>query len=124
ALLGSRLAGAPADKGAEPPAAVVACRVAVEISDGREFVALELTDPGLIRKLVLDPLAKARDDARPAKYKILGYLGMVGKDGSRERFVLFQPWGRLKYQGKYRIADFTELRREFKRALARAAQRL
>lgn len=103
---------------------IVECRISLDIGSRTQFVVLRITDPDLIRKLIEDPLRKARPDPNPARYEILGSVKLENKDGTDDGFVFFCPWGRCKVGDKYLIADFSALRKEFKEAIDRAKKNL
>jgi hypothetical protein len=98
--------------------AIVECRISL----GREGLTLDLriTNRKLIKKLIEEPLGKARKDPDPARYQVLGTVLLKKKDGSEDRFVIFQPWGRYKVGDRYMIADFSGLKKAFKEAIARS----
>jgi hypothetical protein len=113
----TRSTARPVDKAqASEKKAIVECRISL----GREGLTLDLriTDRKLIKKLIEEPLKKARTDPDPAKYKVLGSVILKKKDGSEDRFVFFSPWGRYKVGEKYLIADFSGLKKAFKEAIS------
>jgi hypothetical protein len=69
-----------------------------------------IQDKALIRKLVFEPLRNAKKDPDPAKYIIVGSLGLVYEDGTTEWSTLFLSFGHLKRGGEYFVADFDQLR--------------
>jgi hypothetical protein len=68
-----------------------------------------LTDEVKMKELVLAPVEHSTIDEEPAKYVVLGYL-VVEVDGrATEEVILFEPFGHIKRNGVYRIADFSAL---------------
>lgn len=55
------------------------------------------------------PLSHAKPDPNPARYIILGDL-LVHTAGKERQVVLFLPWGHIKIDEEYKIADLSELR--------------
>jgi hypothetical protein len=109
----------PMDKAQTPEKKVVVeCRISLEAGSVDLTLDLRITERKLIKKLVEDPLSKARPDPDPAKYKVGGSVILKYKDGSEGRFVFFHPWGRYKMGDKYMVADFSGIQKEFKKAIA------
>jgi hypothetical protein len=102
---------------AGPPSPVVECRVKLGNPNDPIGLEMRISDAKLIQRAVLDPLAAAKADPKPAEYKLLGQVTILRKDGSEEGFVLFSPWRRVSSKGKYLIVDFTELRKACRTAV-------
>jgi hypothetical protein len=118
--LPTRSTARPVDKAQAPEKKeIVECRVSLDIgSDENLRLDLRITERKLIKKLLENPLSKARPDPKPSAYKIRGSVILKYKDGSEVRFVFFQPWGRYKVRDKYMIADFSGIQKAFKKAIA------
>ncbi len=98
---------------------IVECRVSLETGSDKDLTLdLRIAERKLIKKLIEDPLRKARPDPEPSAYKIRGTVILKYKDESEDRFVLFRPWGRYKVRDKYMIADFSGIQKAFKKAIA------
>jgi len=97
---------------------IVECTISIDL--GRSFVELRIVDQKLNRELVQNPIANARRDVDPAKYKVLGSISMKTKDGLQSHLALFDPWGRFSRDRKIYIADFNALGRHMKESLAHA----
>jgi hypothetical protein len=77
-------------------------------------------DVKLMKDLFLNSLENAKPDPKPAAYEILGLVTVTRKDGSEEVFIVFLPWGHLKRENAYLIADLGRLRSALKEDLKRA----
>ncbi len=100
---------------------VVECRVSLDLSFD-DTVHWRTTDVKSMKELFLDPLANAKPDPEPAEYEVLGSVTITRKDGSQAFFWVFDPWGRVKRENAYLIADLRELHRALKGALKDALQ--
>jgi hypothetical protein len=101
---------------------IVNCRLDIE-SDG-QVRELWITGQKLLKKLIRDPLDRAREDPRPARYVFLGGMVVEYEDGSTDKFALFHPWGRYMVGGTYMIADFSEMKEAVERAISTGKRNL
>lgn len=85
---------------------------------------MRITDPELVRQLVVEPLRRAEPDRNPADYVVVGGLTLEYADGTQDGIILFLPWGRFKYGDSYGIADFQPLEAETRRSLPQAPRSL
>jgi hypothetical protein len=100
---------------------IVEFRIALDdVGDEGMTLDLRITGRKLIKELIEEPLRKARPDPDPARYQILGTVKLKYKGGSETSFVIFRPWGHYKFGDKYLIADFSGIRKAFKRAITDA----
>jgi hypothetical protein len=121
---GTAAMSSPEDRPAKKEKEIVECRVAIDPEIEGVSLELRITDQKRIKKLIQDPLTKARKDPKPARYEILGPLYIKYKDGSTASAMLFLPWGRYTTDDKYMIADLAELKKEFKAVVSFARRRL
>jgi hypothetical protein len=95
---------------------VAVCRVSLGMEESN-VVEWRTRNAKLMKELILDPLAKAKADPRREKYQVLGRVVIERKDGSKEFFHLFYPWGYVARGDAYQIADFSQLRAALKEHL-------
>jgi hypothetical protein len=107
-----------------PNNAIVECSLSLGSGSLGKHVELRITDQKLLRDLIDEPLRKARVDPDPARYVPVCSVRLVFKDGSRDGFVMFEPWGHYKRKNNYMIAQFDKLKMEFKRSLDQASAEL
>lgn len=87
---------------------VVECKMSLDlVSD--YTVDWRTADVTLMKELFLDPLANATRNPDSAGYEILGALTITRKDGSKEFYYVFAPWGHVKRGDTYLVADLSEL---------------
>ena len=92
---------------------IVECTITVGITAlSGSLVQVVLRDPETIRRLIEEPLKKAKPDPKPAKYVITGGLVCKYADGTETEYSLFRPWGYCSTGSKYLIADLHELKKE------------
>jgi hypothetical protein len=101
----------------------VDCRVSLHLGY-KHTVEWQTRDSKVMKELILDPLANARPDLKPARYEIRGSITITRKDGSEEVFILFDPWGHVKRGNVYLIADLRRLPAALKEALKDAIRSL
>ncbi len=68
----------------------------------------------MLQEAILDPLSSAVPDPAPARYEVTGTL-FVDLKGERTEVLVFKPWGRIKVDGEYKIADLSKLRDNIRR---------
>lgn len=85
-----------------------ACRI-VFLTDDDDRLEYVLSNTSAVKDLVIDPINKAKVDANPARYEILGYVEFDVDGKSPESILLFLPFGRAKRGDDYIIADLSEL---------------
>jgi hypothetical protein len=108
----------PLDKAQAPEKKkIVECWISLDLGSSTGFLELRITDPDLIKRLIEDPLRKARPDPRPAKDKILGSMIFRRKAGAEDRITLHEPWGRYAIGKQYMITDFSGIQKRFKKAV-------
>jgi sugar phosphate isomerase/epimerase len=98
-------------------ASVKEVRLLLDADDHGSKLEYAITDPTLIRKVLLDPLAAAKADPKPLNYAHLGDVRITHKDGTVDTITLFSGLGRLKYKGRYFVADLSPLRTAFQEAI-------
>jgi hypothetical protein len=89
--------------------AIAECRVSFIINDQGPFAEVCIKEESQIDNLILLPLQRAKQDTNPACYQILGTLTIIGKDGTCDSILLFQPWGYYQHNDEYFVADLNEL---------------
>lgn len=99
------------------PNDVVECRVGLGHASQEYMMQLCIKNPASIKTLVLEPIQKAAPDPRPAKYVIIGGLEVIRRDGSKEGYSLFLPWGHFGHGNDYFITDFSGLLGAFQMAM-------
>jgi hypothetical protein len=108
----------PLDKAQAPEKKkIVECWISLDLGSSTGFLELRIVDPDLIKRLIEDPLRKARPDPHPAKDKVLGSMIFRRKAGAEDRITLYEPWGRYAEEKKYMIADFSGIQKRFKKAV-------
>ena len=68
----------------------------------------------MLQEAILDPLSSAVPDPAPARYEVTGTL-FIDLKGERTEVLVFMPWGRIKVDGEYKIADLSKLRDNIRR---------
>jgi len=94
----------------------------VTLGDGYESeVVWRTTDMEVIEQQVLEPLSKMVDDRNPFDYELVGTLTLKYED--RERYLsLFLPWGHVKEDGAYRVANLGKLKEQIVERLNELAE--
>lgn len=109
---------------------IAECRVSLqsryaEASIKNGIIELCAFDKDAMQELILTPIEKAMADPSPAAYRVAGNMEIVRRDGSRELYTLFHPWGHIARhdndQFVYLITDLSGLRQAFKKSLTVAS---
>jgi WD40 repeat protein len=78
------------------------------------MLELLLTDPRLIERLCLQPLASAKERPKPSSPSTLGTLNLKYGDGTIEMIELLVPFGHIRRGGRVLVADLDPLRKHVK----------
>lgn len=87
----------------------------LRILGGDDYFRLEYRTAGEKQFLesIQHPLSRAEADPDPARYIVLGDL-YINANGKERNVVLFLPWGHVKFDGEYKIADLSKLRKDLR----------